>query len=183
MKIRLNYEQMYALWREGMELEPALNEASVERFDSVEVEKRIARRMRAWYVDYLHTAPVDMLPISDLTPYVRIERGPGNSQWTLKLMCDVARILGVTVKGYGALQLIDPQDSGNKEELYRLRNKFVRHGRQRTAFYTPGSDRVILNFECVNEPEIIEVVGVEVTDDEVYVIDERMLDKLGQIEL
>ena len=38
MILRLNDEQMLALWREGAGLEPAFSEASVERFDAVNVD-------------------------------------------------------------------------------------------------------------------------------------------------
>lgn len=174
MILKLNDEQMLALWREGAGLEPAFSEASIERFDAVNVDGLLRRAMRAWYIDYLYTAPVAMVPVTDLTDYMRIEPGCVPGQWILILMCETARIVSLEIDGYGTIPIVNPADQDNTPLIRRLANRFVRFGSQPVALHIPGADRVVLNIRSKTAP-VVTVRGVEVTGDDMFCVDERVL--------
>lgn len=178
MILRLNDEQMLALWREGAGLEPAFSEASVERFDAVNVDGLLRRAMRAWYIDYLYTAPIEMVPLTDLTSYARISAGSAKGQWVLDLMCEVARLSSIEIESIGSIPLINPTDDTNSGLIRRLANRFVRFGTQSVALYIPGTNRVVINICTKANPRLVAVKGVEVTADDIFCVDERTL---GQI--
>lgn len=58
---------MLDLWRLAAGLVPAEAEASVERFDSLDIDRRLEIAMRAWYLDLLDNAPVRYLAPGDIS--------------------------------------------------------------------------------------------------------------------
>lgn len=177
MIITLDDERMLEIWREGAGLEPALADASIERYDGRNVLQVLRTAMRAWYIDYLRTGPEHLVPVSDLTRYARLNEGPRDDQWTLELICDTARIVSIDIDGYGRLRLIDPDAAGT---FPAMGNRFVRCGKRATAFYRPGTNYAILNIDSVTAPKPVMVRGVEITGDEEYVVDEQVLAEIAQ---
>lgn len=172
MIITLNYQQMLDLWRQGAGLEPPLAAASAERFDGIDMNGRLVRAMRAWYVDYLSAAPDGMVPVSDMTEFARIEPGPLPGTWLLTLSCECARIVTVDTYPGGRLRLVDPDDA---DTLYPLGNRFVRAGNPAVAVHRRGTDTALLYTGSKTEPAVTRVAGVAVTEDDVFTVDERML--------
>lgn len=175
MLITYDDERMLDVWRQGALLEPALAEASIERFDSLDIKQRLRMTMRAWYIDYLANAPVDMVPVSDLTEYARTAAGPAEGSMTLRLVCETARITEITLDGYGDVSLMNPDSKDNAEILKAMGNKFVRNGDTPKAFYRPRTDTAVIFFPGDEEPVITAVRGVLIPEDDVFVFDERML--------
>lgn len=178
MIVKLNDEQMLALWREGAGLEPAFSEASIERFDAVNVNAILRRAMRAWYVDYLHTAPIDMVPVTDLTEKARVSAAAAPHQWVVTLMCDCARLTSLELDRRGFIPIVDPKDPANYGLIRRLANRFVRRGCQNVALHVPGTNRMVLNVHSKSEPVVSAVYGVEVSPDDTFYVDERILARI-----
>ncbi len=172
MLITYDDERMLELWRQGASLEPALAEASIERFDSLDITRRLRTAMRAWYIDYLTTAPVDKVPVTDLTEYVRTAPGPGERQITVQTVCETARITSIVLNGFGLVPLLDIDDV---QQMSGMGNRFIRHGDTPKAFYRAGSDTAVINYPGDDEPEVAAVHGVLIPEDDVYIVDERVL--------
>lgn len=164
---------MLQLWREGAGLEPALSEASVERFDAVAVNSRLRTAMRAWYIDYLRTADPSLVAASDLTAYSRLTAGPRAGQWRLDFKCDVARLFTVSVEGMGDALFIDPETCRQGEPP--LCNRMWRHGSVPKLLYSPGASEAVLYVAPRLPPVLNRVTGVMITDDDVFNVDESML--------
>lgn len=177
MIITYNDEQMLGLWRQGAGLEPALSDASLERFNAFGINGRLRTAMRAWYINYLAEYPIEKVPVTDLTRYVRLTPGPAKDQWTLKVVCECARIVSIDVEKRGRLQMLNPTDKDNSQS-YGLLNRFRRRGPHLTAFYEPGTDTAILNIASKTEPQISMVTGVLITEDDQYRVDERVLEDI-----
>ena len=175
MLITLDDERMLGLWREGAGLEPALADASIERFDGLDINTVLRVAMRAWYVRYLHDAPVDMAPVTNLLPYAKMTRASLPDTWCVNLACRTARVLSLDIEGYGSLPVINPYDDKNRSLMAAMANKFVRNGARPTALYRPGADSVFVGLPSNANPVIKAVMGVRVTDDDTFVVDERVL--------
>lgn len=166
---------MLEMWRRGAGLEPAVAEASVERFDSLDIDGRLLTAMRAWYIDYLVGAPEDMVPVADLTEYARVTATEAPDEWRLRLSCPTARITGVELEGFGAARILNPDCAEHRDAIGRLENKFVRRGCRVAAIHRPGTDHALITVSSDSAPVIKEVRGVAVTDDETFTVDERVL--------
>lgn len=179
MIINLNDQQMLELWREGAGLEPALSEASVERFDSIAVNARLRTAMRAWYLDCLASEPLGRLPVTDITPSVNLVPGPAPDQWTLHADAPCMRITTIAVEGYGLIRIVDP--GTEPKHVIPLMNRFVRNGSQPVAFHTPGTPSAILNLRSVKPPVLLRVEAVVDSGDSLYCVDERWLDRIPEL--
>lgn len=172
MLVTLDDRQMLQLWREGAGLEPALDDASVERFDAINIDMRLLTAMRAWYIDCLTNAPSHLVPVTDLSEWAELDKGPSDDTWTLSLICECARITDIAVENVGLLSLVSPDDT---RAVTALRNRFVRHGCQPVALYRNGERTAILNIRSRQRPSLRYVRGVMIPEDDIYTVDERML--------
>lgn len=173
MIVKYTLDQMLATWRTMAGLEPSLAEASVERFDSVDVERRLFLDMRAWYLDYLREAPLDRVPVSDITDKVRVVAGPGRDWWKVGIVGDVVRIVDIELAGLGPVKLIDPDDPAYAGWLERLRNRMWRVGCCPVAVYKPGASTLLLKMASSNPPEVTLLRAVMTDTDDYYYVDER----------
>ena len=179
MILHLNPGQMLDLWRTAAGLEPALGDASVERFDSIDVDMLMNRHLRAWYTDYLHTAAPDHLYVSDLTAGATVRRGPGHDWWTLELDSPEVRITEIEIEGLGPIEVVDPDNEDARPMLQRLRNRMYRHGCRPVALHRRGEPKALLNVAGSSAPGLKSVKGV-VDDEEIYHIDERDIPLLAR---
>lgn len=183
MIVKYTYEEMYAIWRNMLGLEPELGEASVERFDSIDLRRRITLEMRAWYMNYLYTAPLDRLPVSDITEYARVVAGPGQDRWTIKLSCAVTKITEVVIGSVGPLCVLNPDDAANADLLRRLDNRIWRHGCRPVALHRPGDTAIVINVDGRTAPVIERISGVMVPESDFYYVDEREIPAIKDISL
>lgn len=172
MILSLNDEQMLNLWREGAGLEPALVDASIERFDSVNVDGILRRAMRAWYIDWLATAPLDLVPVTDITRFAKIEECPAPGQWSVRLACECARVVTVEIEPYGLIPVLTHAQAGKTDSLL---NRFVRRGSLAPCVVMPSANTVILNIDSDRAPLLRKITGVMITEDDDYRVDERVL--------
>lgn len=66
MIVTYTHEQMLALWRHLLAVEPLRLDCRVERTDSVDVDAMLAPVMRCWYLHLLSTAPPALLPVANV---------------------------------------------------------------------------------------------------------------------
>lgn len=180
MIVTLTDRRMLEIWRQGANLEPALTEGSIERFDGIDIDSKLMIAMRAWYVDYLATAPLDMVPVKDLTDSATVESGPAPDQTTIRLTCKLARITALRIDKIGFVPLIDPDNPDNAELVRRLSNRFVRHGSCPVAFCRRGDDKIVVNLATIDE-NALTVYGVPVSEDDTFVVDERILADIPEL--
>lgn len=177
MIVKYTYQEMMDAWRAMTGLEPAMADASVERFDGFEMERRLAVEMRAWYLNYLRTAPLERVPISDLIDHVSVFPGPGHDWWTVTWDRPTARIVDLALEGTGPVPIVtDPDALKESAPLQRLRNRMWRRGCQPVAFHRTGSDRLIVNAASATTPLVSQLTGVVTDhDDGCYYVDEQEL--------
>lgn len=86
---------MLDLWRLAAGLVPAEAEASVERFDSLDIDRRLEIAMRAWYLDLLDNAPVRYLAPGDISRRLVWRRDSATGTLSADIPADVRRIIAV----------------------------------------------------------------------------------------
>ena len=173
MFITLSDERMLEIWRQGAGLEPPLADASVEVFNSLDVTMRLSTAMRAWYLDYLADAPLDRVPISDVTESAVLTPDHADDQWIVRPKGKIARITSIECASHGSVPLINPLDPANAHLVRCLSNRFVRRGFMPVALYVPNAPTALIL--SASEPVISCVNAVIVTEDDTYIIDERIL--------
>lgn len=99
MKKTLTHSEMLGIWRMFRHLEPPLAEASVERYDCLEVDRMLSIAMRAWYLDLLDNAPLRMVCPVDIAPRLSWTRVEGSTLLVADIPADVRRIVAVTSGG------------------------------------------------------------------------------------
>lgn len=178
MIIKYTDSQMLDIWRLAANIEPTLSDASIERFDSIDIDRRLRIAMRGWYIDYLTNAEADILPVADLTNYARCTEGSVSGHWTVRMSCEIGRITSLELNGTGIVPLLNPSKPENADVCRRLSNRMARYGNMAVAFYTPGTDYINLYVKPSVVPEIKAVYGTMVTDDETYTVDERTVARI-----
>lgn len=181
MFVTLDDERMLGLWREGAGLEPALADASIERFDGLDINRILRTAMRSWYIDYLVRAPLDMVRVDNLTDYARISRAATSDTWTVSLSCETARIVSVTLRDTGHIPLLNPDDPAAAPVLTSLANRFVRHGAIPVGLCRKASNTVTVFLNPEALPVIREVRGVMIPEDDTFVVDERALAQIPDL--
>lgn len=86
---------MLDLWRLAAGLVPAEAEASVERFDCLDIDRRLEIAMRAWYLDLLDNAPVRYLAPENISRRLVWRRDSATGTLAAEMPADVRRILAV----------------------------------------------------------------------------------------
>ena len=64
--------ELLAIWRRVLHLDPVRRECTVERDDGIDVDGLLRIHLRAWYAHLLRTAPLDWLPVEDLRAEVAL---------------------------------------------------------------------------------------------------------------
>ena len=70
--LNLSEDEMVALWRRVMHLDPVRRECTVERDDGIDVDGLLRIHLRQWYAALLRTAQLAWLPIEDLRTQVTV---------------------------------------------------------------------------------------------------------------
>lgn len=94
----LTHDQMLELWRLHLHLEPKIIDASVERFDYLDIDRDISLAMRAWYLDLLRYGDLDLLQPEDIVSRVTFRDIDGRHVQA-RLPSNVVRVTGLTLEG------------------------------------------------------------------------------------
>lgn len=86
---------MLDLWRLAAGLVPAEAEASVERFDCLDIDRRLEIAMRAWYLDLLDNAAVRYLAPENISARLVWQRDSATGTLAAEIPADVRRVLAV----------------------------------------------------------------------------------------
>ena len=174
--LTLSDTRMLGLWRSGAGLEPALDDASVERFDAYDVDGLLRSAMRAWYLDLLHSGPLDMVPVTDVAARVTVSPAGGDGVWRISLTPDIARIVELTFADVGPVPLIDADSDAARRLAEAFDNPFVRQSTTPRVILRNGERALTL--WCAKQPDVASLRAVVVPEDDTYILDERAL---GQI--
>lgn len=99
MTYTISAEELSALWRRFRGFEPLRADCVVERVDAIDLDAVMAAEARAWYVDMLCHAPLDMLPVADITSQLAVAATPEGTA-TVILPRRVARLVSVSAEGW-----------------------------------------------------------------------------------
>ncbi len=174
---------MLDLWRLAAGLEPVEAEASIERFDCLDINRRLAVAMRQWYLNLLDTADARYLAAENIADKLVWHYDATTGCKVATLPSDVRRILAVRMSAT-ALPL---KLSKNTAELADLRASvlFTRSAHSPLNFDfarrvpAPASvDKAIvadgvIALKATDPPSV--VMAVSDPGDETYVLDESAL--------
>lgn len=96
---RFTTDELLAEWSLRKGFEPLRNDCQVTRTDGIDLRQLMLRDMHAWYMDLLHTAPVRLLPVSDLASAVPVGAGSDGSA-VINLPANVCRVVEVRLAGW-----------------------------------------------------------------------------------
>lgn len=173
MIITLTDERLLGLWRERARLEPVLSDASIERFDCVDINSRLRMDMRQWYLELLSSGPLEMVDVTDVKARTRVEPAATHGIWNITLPASTARLVSISLNHRGPVRIMDPDSPEGLRCRQLLENKFVRMGCIPVAFHRPGTRQVTLFYSST--PELYKVMTVEIPEDDIYILDEKAL--------
>lgn len=183
MKKTLTHAQMLDLWRMAAGLEPPLAEASVERFDSLEVDRSLAIIMRQWYLQLLDTAELCYLAPENIAARIEWQKSPSSQRLLARLPADVRRVVSVSKdKASPNAKLFDEYDLfsnySSPSGLTRRYSSPLGNSLPRADAPQPSDGEISHAFSAggiivLPGPEIPEIV-MAVCDpgDEMYILDE-----------
>lgn len=162
---------MLELWRHAAGFEPSLSEASIERFDSIDVNVTIRRAMRAWYLDLIAAGELGYLRVDDITDRVDVAGGARQGEWRISLPADTGRIVSLELAGYGTVRLVSDENAAG----YNAEgdNRYLRVGGSMKAVVS--ADRRELRVYGPQRPVVSRLRAVTIPEDDTYILDERAL--------
>lgn len=158
---------MLEIWRQAAGFEPSLSEASIERFDSLDITTALRRQMRAWYLDLIATANFDYLRVDDIADRIRVREGGRTGEWYITLPADTGRVVDIEIEGQGTVA-ITPED-----DIHISDNPYIRCG-QRSKAILSSDGREIRIYGAI-QPSIRRLRAVTIPEDDIYILDERAL--------
>jgi len=93
-------DQMLAAWREALGLNVTRTDATVERTDGIDLDARLRRAMRAWYLDALDHGPLCHLSPDDVAREADEMLVVGHLTATLEVPEAWRRIVSVQLEGW-----------------------------------------------------------------------------------
>lgn len=183
MTVTYDDSRMLELWRQCAGLEPAIAEGSVERFDNLDIDRRLRIAMRSWYLEYLREAPLHKAPVTDLTQYARLSKTSTRGCYRLSMICPVARITEIETAEQGMIAIVDPETPDGRRMAAALENRIYRLGGKATAICGHCSDTAIIYGPDDIDLTPTAVRGVMITDDDVFTFDESVLNEIPALAL
>lgn len=96
----LTHEQMLELWKLHSGLEPALAEASVSRFDCLDVDRLLSLKMRAWYVDLMRRGDTAYVEPVEIVDRLKFKRTRDKHALVARLPPDVVCVISTKLDGF-----------------------------------------------------------------------------------
>lgn len=171
MIVTLSSQQMLQTWRDCAGLEPLSADCSIERFDGIDINSRLTRLMRQWYLALLDAAVPEFVgPPVDATALVSI--APPDDRSTAVVTCDpsVRRLVSIRLSGWQCEAAVCPCDC----DPVLLANRFARPGVCSPCAWCLPSSSVRVS-PAVADSRIVAASAVIDPGPDVYRLDERAL--------
>lgn len=171
MIVTLSSQQMLQTWRDCAGLEPLSADCSIERFDGIDINSRLTRLMRQWYLALLDSASPEFIgPPVNATALVSLEQPDDRS--TAVITCDpsVRRLVSIRLSGWQCEAEVRPCD----RDPAMLANRFARPGVcAPSAWRLPSSSVRVAPADAGSH--IVAASAVIDPGPDVYRLDERAL--------
>lgn len=160
LMLDLSEQEMLALWRNVMCLDPVRRECSVERDDGIDLDGKLITHLRQWYAHLLLTAPLEMVPVEDVKADVVLEADAAGVV-TATLPATAVRPVEWQLAGWqhSVTDFLSPADARAQRQLSVWTRSgpcspaAVLHNRQIRLYSTePGVMPVLTNASCVVKP-------------------------------
>lgn len=163
-------KQMLQAWREALGLNVSLTEATVERTDGIDLDARLRRAMRAWYLDALDHGPLCHLVPEDVTAEVTemLVAGPVTS--TMEIPEAWRRMVSVQLAGWARPAVpVAAADAGLA--LERMASRYAAPGPAEPVAVVAGTSLIC----CPAAPRAACVLAVVDPGPELYRMSESLL--------
>ena len=117
--MKYSIDEMISIWRERLGIEPALSDASIERFDGIDADTMLRRHIRDWQLALLDRGDPSMLCPEDITLDVGISR-PATGVLRLLLPDSVRRVASIELADTHIGVRFIAKDHGDLPFLRRL---------------------------------------------------------------
>ncbi|MDE6270053.1 MAG: hypothetical protein K2M12_04255 [Muribaculaceae bacterium] len=170
--------EMKKLWRRAAGLEPQRTDCMVDRTDGVDVDAMIEPRMRAWYLNLLDRAPVELLRVEDVAEEVIIRGNVGRPGGLGTLPGRVRRLLSIRQTGW--LTATVPRSAEEAAEtLRRSLNPYLQPGPAVPLCVMLGRDFELQPYE--DGDVVVSARAITDPGPENYVLDESLLASIPDI--
>ncbi len=184
MIITLTHDQMLDLWRLAAGLCPAAVDASIERFDSLDINRRLCLAMRHWYLELLDNAPLRLLRQTDITDRLNFKHT--GDLYSARIPVDTRRVTQVTLGGIPAEILPSPVPMLTDTRLPLNRDTFspstddCRPGATDATDITLSPRAAVTPTAVYVPPTASDIAVYAVLDpgEETYVLDESLLSQI-----
>ncbi|MCM1483835.1 MAG: hypothetical protein NC043_05830 [Muribaculaceae bacterium] len=173
-------DEMLRLYMQHSAFELPRTDTGFSRTDGIDLESLIATRLRAWYVDTLLTAPLDSLPLTDVTQRIRLVRAPsGAGEVSLPAGC--LRVAQVMMKSWErpARIVTDPASPLALDQHCR----FTRGGRVSPAAVVEGSTLRLYTPSADTSDTLTSLLCVLLPPDGTYHLTDPLLSTIPTLDL
>lgn len=161
LMLNLSEQEMLALWRNVMCLDPVRRECSVERDDGIDLDGKLTTHLRQWYAKLLLTAPLELVPVEDEKADVVLE-AEADGVVVATLPSQAVRPVEWELAGWqcAVTDFLSPDDERARRQLSAWTRSgpsnpaAVMHNRQIRLYSTmPGTMPVLTAAWCVVKPD------------------------------
>ena len=179
----LTHDQMLAQWKLRHYMEPLREDCEVTRYDGVNVDSLIALAMQDWYLHLLDTAPLKMVPLTDLAnETAQIDR-PETGAVVVKLPENVRRVVAVNIEG--CPQDIVPVTDMTDYRVALQKSEYSRGGRcEPVAVLSAGGILTVYGEDESGKLPVVEhIYAVVLPEANTYIFDESALSTIHTVEI
>ena len=174
MTVTLTHQQMLQTWRRCAGLEPSVTGCTIERFDGVDIDRRLSEMMRQWYLGLLDSGDPSMAgeatDAGSLVTAVAEDDG-----CTARLRCDasVRRLCSVRLTDWQReASVVDEVDAARRLELQA--NRFSRAGNAEPLVWRDSGGHIHAS-PASEGSAVVAARGYIDTGPDSYRVDERAL--------
>lgn len=157
--------------------EPANLDFTIERTDGINVDAIVANRLRRWYVEQLHTAPLCYLPVEDVAAEAAVTPGKIPNSCIVTLPDGCLRPQSISFEGWTSEVTVLPEEQYHN--IVRAQdNQYLRASADYpVAALCPGRPRSIIAFPT-SGGKLTSLIAVKDPGDNIYILDETLLNHL-----
>lgn len=157
-------------------LEPSNLEFTIERTDGIDVDSIVASRLRRWYVEQLHTAPTEFLPIEDIAALAILKPGMYSSSQTVILPDGCLRPQSISFENWLVEVPVAPEERFHDIVAAQDNPYLAATDRYPSAVCCPGQPNRIVVFP--GGEKVTALKAVKDPGDGLFVLDEALLNHL-----